>query len=142
MFLSLDGTLIVQVINFIIFVAILWAVFLRPVGAAIARRRAYIDGLITDCDAAIEARRAILARAEAERASALRDADEIVGRARAEASAVADGITAEYAAHVAAKVEAAQAVVALELERAREHEGRLVSELADTLTQRALGGVA
>ena len=45
MFLSLDGTVVIQLINFVIFFALLNIVFLRPVGAAIKRRREYINGV-------------------------------------------------------------------------------------------------
>ncbi len=50
MFLSLDGTVFVQLINFAIFFALLNVLFLRPVGRAIAKRRAYIDNLVSDYD--------------------------------------------------------------------------------------------
>ena len=43
--LNLNATLIVQLVNFIVFLAILNVIFFRPVGAAIAKRRAYLDGL-------------------------------------------------------------------------------------------------
>ncbi len=48
MFLSLDGTLFVQLVNFAIFFALLNVVFLRPVGRAIAKRREYINSLVSD----------------------------------------------------------------------------------------------
>ena len=48
MLLSLDGTLVVQLVNFIIFLVILNVIFLRPVGTAIASRRAYIDKVGAD----------------------------------------------------------------------------------------------
>ena len=48
MLLSLDGTLVVQLINFLIFLVVLNAIFLKPVGEAIAKRRAYIDGVARD----------------------------------------------------------------------------------------------
>jgi len=38
-FLSVDGTLVVQLINFAIFFAVLNVVFLKPVAAAIRKRR-------------------------------------------------------------------------------------------------------
>ena len=49
-FLSIDGTLVVQLINFAIFFAVLSVVFLRPVATAIARRREYINSLVSDYD--------------------------------------------------------------------------------------------
>ena len=42
------NTLIVQLINFAIFFALLNVLFLRPVGKAIRKRREYIDGVVND----------------------------------------------------------------------------------------------
>ena len=46
MLFSFDGTFVVQLINFAIFFALLNVLFLRPVGKAVAQRRAYLDGLV------------------------------------------------------------------------------------------------
>ncbi|MGC8485888.1 MAG: ATP synthase F0 subunit B, partial [Candidatus Baltobacteraceae bacterium] len=46
MLFSIDGTFVVQLINFAIFFALLNVLFLRPVGKAVAQRRAYLDGLV------------------------------------------------------------------------------------------------
>ena len=48
MLLSIYGTLVVQLVNFVIFMVILNAIFLKPVGSAIAARRAYIDKVGAD----------------------------------------------------------------------------------------------
>ena len=63
MFLSLDGTLIVQLVNFAIFFALLNLVFLRPVGRAIAKRRAYINSLASDYERYQEEARSLRAEA-------------------------------------------------------------------------------
>ena len=50
-FFSIDGrTLVVQLVNFAIFFVVLNFVFLRPVSAAIRKRREYINSLVTDYD--------------------------------------------------------------------------------------------
>ncbi len=59
--LNLDATVFVQIVDFIVFLAIMNVIFFRPVGAAIARRRAYIDGLKHDIEET-PARSACLAR--------------------------------------------------------------------------------
>ena len=46
MFLRIDGTFFVQLVNFAIFFAVLNVVFLKPVGAAIRKRREYIESVI------------------------------------------------------------------------------------------------
>lgn len=66
-FLSVNGTLVVQLFNFAIFFAVLYVVFLRPVAAAIGRRRQYINSLVSDYD-----------RYQAEAASLRAQAEEIL----------------------------------------------------------------
>ncbi|MGC1380730.1 MAG: ATP synthase F0 subunit B, partial [Candidatus Baltobacteraceae bacterium] len=64
-FLSIDGTLVVQLVNFAIFFAILNVVFLRPVAAAIRKRREYINSLVTDYDRYQAEARSLREQAEA-----------------------------------------------------------------------------
>src|SRR5579871_6787482 len=97
MFLSLDGTLFVQLLNFAIFFALLNVVFLRPVGRAIAKRRAYIDGLVSDYDRYQAEAHKLRSEAEAIRAEARRRAEQTVAAARAAASNEAAAISRRYA---------------------------------------------
>ncbi|MEA2719800.1 MAG: synthase, partial [Candidatus Eremiobacteraeota bacterium] len=90
--LSLDGTLIVQLVNFIVFLAILNAIFFKPVGAAIARRRAFIDGLRHDIEQLHGEAKTLRGRAEERRAAARREADELIARARVDAGKESDVI--------------------------------------------------
>src|SRR5580704_11718982 len=85
MFLTLDGTSIIQLINFAIFFAILNVVFLRPVGAAIRKRREYIDSVKSDYDRYAHQIAALRAAAEQGRLAARREAEEIVSRERSDA---------------------------------------------------------
>jgi F-type H+-transporting ATPase subunit b len=139
MLLSLDGTLLVQLVNFIIFLIILNAIFLRPVGAAIAKRRAYIDGVSADIERFSQERMTLVAEAEAARATARREADATVAAARAAAQAEAADIVAEHQAQADAIIAAAEATLALEIAQARANEAGVVESLAQTMLERAVG---
>ncbi len=139
MFLSLDNTAWVQLVNFAIFFAILNVVFLRPVGAAIKKRRAYIDGVRSDYDRYAEEGRGFRSQAEQKRAAARREAEERVTQARVAAERQAEGQIAAETAKVEAIVEEARATVAREMQAAKSREGELTQSLARTLLERATG---
>src|ERR1700730_14160101 len=90
--LSLDGTLIVQLVNFIVFLVILNEIFMKPVGAAIARRRAYIDGLMHDMEQLQRDAKELRGQAEARRLAARREAEDAIARARVAAGQEAHGL--------------------------------------------------
>jgi F-type H+-transporting ATPase subunit b len=137
--LSIDGTLIVQVINFIAFVVLLNLVFLKPVGAAIAKRRAYIDGLARDIERGQGEVKALRGQAEDRRAAARREAEAAIAKTRAQAQNEALEELAEYQQRAQGLIEDAQREVAAELEAARAKEPQVVDSLAQTLLDRALG---
>jgi F-type H+-transporting ATPase subunit b len=138
MFLSLDGTLIVQLINFAIFFAVLNVVFLRPVGRAIAERRAYIESLTADYDRAQADARALRARLEEIRASARRQAEQIVAAARSRANDEAAALAADYARRVATIVDEAQRTVEREFAATQPERERLARMLAEQIAERVL----
>jgi len=140
--LSLDGTLVVQLVNFLIFLVVLNAIFLKPVGAAIAKRRAYIDGVARDIEQFEGDVRSLRSQADDRRAAARREADATIAAARAQAQTEAAAITAEYLARAAHLVEHAHTTVAEELAQARAGQQQIVESLADTLLSRAIDGVA
>ncbi len=143
MLLALDGTLWVQLVNFLIFLVVLNAIFLKPVGAAIAKRRAYIDAVASDIEQFESDVKSLRAQAEERRAAARRDADAVFTQARAQAQNEAAAIAADFAARASVITDDAQTVVAREIAQARESEPQIVASLADTLLSRALGpGVA
>ncbi len=139
MLLSLDGTLVVQLINFLVFLVVLNAIFLKPVGAAIAKRRAYIDGVARDIEQFESDIKTLRAQADERRAAARREADAAIAQARSQGQIEAASISGEFAARAARLVEEAHATVARELEAARTNEARIVENLADTLLTRAIG---
>ncbi len=137
-FLALDGTFWMQLINFAIFFVILNAVFLNPVGSAIAKRRAYINSLTTDYDSYAQQLRELAAQAESKRAAARRDADFTLASARATISNDAANVAAQYASESQAIAEAAHQTVATEIEAARRGEAPIVRGLADLMLQRVI----
>jgi F-type H+-transporting ATPase subunit b len=137
--LSLDGTLVVQLVNFLIFLVVLNAIFLKPVGAAIAKRRAYIDGLARDIEQLADDVRTLRTQAEERRAAARREADAAIAAGRSQGQTEAATIAAESAEQAAKLVEDAQATVAREVAIARERETQIIENLAETLLTRAVG---
>ncbi len=130
MLFQIDGTLVVQLVNFAIFLALLNVVFLRPVGKAIAKRREYIEGLTHEYDTAQAAATDLRNQAERIRIDARRDAERILAQARAEASNEAAATSAEYGKRAQAIVDEAQATAARELEEARAGQQSLAEQLA------------
>ncbi|MBV9718974.1 MAG: ATP synthase F0 subunit B [Candidatus Eremiobacteraeota bacterium] len=138
MFLSLDGTFVIQLANFAVFFALLNVLFLKPVGQAIRKRRSYLNGLVSEYDAHQAEATALREKAELVRAQARRDAELTLSRARAETSNATSELAARYAAQVASTIETAQRQAAGELRAARTNEEQLVARLADALVERAV----
>jgi F0F1-type ATP synthase membrane subunit b/b' len=142
MFLQLDGTFWVQLVNFVIFFAILNVVFLRPVGEAIRKRRAYIDSVLNDDERYAREAKALRAEAESKRIAARRESADHFAAARAEAAAEAAAIAREHATVAAELVAQARATIASETGVARGREPELADVLARKLLQRAVGVLA
>jgi F0F1-type ATP synthase membrane subunit b/b' len=138
-FLSLDGTSIVQLINFAIFFAILSAVFLRPVGAAIVKRRAYIDSVTRDAERYRLEAQSLHAEADAKRTAARRTAEELMVRSRGVADAEAAEIVARFTDRANAIAGEAREEVEAEVRAARGRESELAEVLARGLLDRAVG---
>lgn len=138
MFLQLDGTFWVQLINFAIFFALLNVLFLRPVSRAIRQRREYINSVTADYDRYQSEAKALRAQAEEVRLGARRQAEATIAKARGDASNQAAQLATEYNAKAQATIESAQATVASELEAARANEGAVVKQLADLMVQRTV----
>ncbi len=139
MLLSLDGTLVVQLVNFVVFLVILNAIFLKPVGGAIAKRRAYINSVAADIEQFEADIKALRSQAEEQRGIARRDAEASIAEARAAAQGEADAIVSDHQIQASALVAEAQATVALEAVTARAQEEAIVASLARTMLERAVG---
>jgi len=138
MFLSVDGTFWIQLLNFAVFFAILNWVFLRPVGKAIAQRRRYINSLTQDYDLYQAQAAESQAQAESLRAAARRAAAASVAKSRADASNAAAQIAQEYHAKAGAEVAQAQKTVSGELDAARASHPQAAAELAALMISRTL----
>jgi F-type H+-transporting ATPase subunit b len=138
MFLTVDGTLVVQLVNFAIFFALLNVVFLRPVGRAIAKRRQYIDGLVADYDRYQGEAQKLREEAEAIRATARRKAEAAVAAARAAASNEAADISTRYAQQARSTIEGAQSAAAQELDNARGAQSGAVRKIANLMLERVV----
>jgi F-type H+-transporting ATPase subunit b len=137
-FLSVDGTLVVQLVNFAIFFVVLNVVFLRPVAAAIGRRRQYINSLVSDYDRYQAEAASLRAQAESVRASARRDAESRVAALRATASNDAAQLATEYARRAQAIEAQAQQTARSEFDAARAGEPAAARGLADLMLTRVL----
>jgi F-type H+-transporting ATPase subunit b len=137
-FLSIDGTLVVQLVNFAIFFAVLNVVFLRPVASAITRRREYIKSLVSDYDRHQAEAHALRAEADGIRAAARRDAEQRVAAARAQASNEAAELATRYSQQAHGIVEEAQRTVRGELETARAGEPEAVRQVARLMVERVV----
>jgi F0F1-type ATP synthase membrane subunit b/b' len=142
MFIFPDGTLWIQLVNFAIFFVVLNFVFLRPVSAAIRKRREYVNSLVSDYDKYQGEANALRENAERIRAEARREAEHQLSRARAEASNKTAALSADFASRASAVVEEAHRTVGAELDAARSNEDARIRELAAIMVERALGGVA
>jgi F0F1-type ATP synthase membrane subunit b/b' len=137
-FLCVNGTLVVQLANFAIFFAVLSVVFLQPVSRAIARRREYINSLVSDYDRYQAEAGKLRAEAESIRVAARTEAEHRVASARARASNEAADLSSNYAQRVQSVVEAAQTRAHAELEAARAGEGDAVRRLAGLMLDRVI----
>ncbi len=142
MFLAIDATLILQIVNFFVFVAILNAVFLQPVGRALRERRAHIDAVQHDYESHTREVRDLKGKAEELRALARREGVERAQAIRAEAQREAEKILGEAGTQALGIVEEAHATVQREIEAARGNEDALVRDLARSIVERAVGTVA
>lgn len=142
MFLSVDGTFFIQLINFAIFFAILNVVFMRPVARAITKRREYINSVTTDYDRYQAEGNALRARAESIRAAARREAEQLAAKVRAEASNESADVSAKYAQQASEAIQHAERTVEAELVAARAHDKRTIDELAAEIFARAVPEIA
>ncbi len=136
MFLFPDGTLVIQLVNFAIFFAILNVVFLRPVAAAIRRRREHINGLVSDYDRYQAEAKVLRDRAESVRAAARREAQEYIASSGAETSNEIAELATTYARKAQTIVREASQTVEGELETARGNEESVVRALAELMLDR------
>jgi F0F1-type ATP synthase membrane subunit b/b' len=138
-FLSIDWQdVVVQLINFAIFFVVLNVIFLRPVSAAIRRRREYINSLVMDYDQYQSQARSLREEADGVRASARLNAEHRVAAARAAASNEAAELATRYLQQAQGAVGEAQQTAQRELDEARAGESDAVRRVADFMLDRVI----
>lgn len=139
MLLSLDGTLVVQVINFGIFYLILNAVFIAPTRKARMERYERLRKIEEETETLVKQARRIRAETAAFFAAAYREADARISRAEAEANRRAGEIVAAAYADAKAKAEEARKIVESEMQAIQAARSRNIDELASLMLGRVLG---
>ena len=138
MLFSFDGTFVVQLINFAIFFALLNVLFLRPVGKAVAQRRAYLDGLVGGYEKAQSEANALRREAEEVRNEARREADAAIARERARMHEDGVSILAEFSKKANDTIDAANDRVRSEVEALSGDLKELREQLAEQLLAQAV----
>jgi len=139
MLLTIDGTFIAQILNFVVFWMLLNWLFIAPTRRAIEARQRAIAKLHADADAARAQARSLEAEAAGLLDAARRRTDEIMREGAAKAAASTKEIERLAAEEAAATVALAQAKVATERADAAAKQGVFVDELARSMAHRALG---
>lgn len=138
MLLSFDGTLLVQILNFVVFWVLLNYLFIGPTRRAIEARQRFIAEQYAQADALAARARDLQAQADATLDGGRRTVDEAMRAAASQASDEAHAIERKASEEAAATIALAHATVASERAQAIEKQGPFVSELARTMAQRAL----
>jgi len=138
MLLSFDGTLLVQILNFVLFWVLLNYLFIGPTRRAIEARQRFIAEQYAQGDALAARARDLQAQADAILDGGRRAVDEAMRAAASRASDEAHAIERKASEEAAATIALAHATVASERAQAIEKQGPFVGELARTMAQRAL----
>src|SRR5579872_2550964 len=114
MLLSIDGTFLIQILNFIVFWTLLNFLFIGPTRRAIEERQRYIAGVYAAADAFAAEAATLQAEADAILTAARRQTDDAMRTAAARASEESHAIERNAANEAAAQVQLAHATVARE----------------------------
>ena len=139
MLLTLDGTFLIQMLNFVVFWLLLNWLFIAPTRRAIEERMRVIAKLHADADDARARAKAAGSQGTALLDEARKRTDELMRNGAARASASAREIERRAVEEAAATVAIAQAKVAAERAEAVSKQGVFVGELAHSMVRRALG---
>ena len=137
MLLTIDGTFLVQLLNFIVFWTLLNYVFIRPTRRAIEARQKAIDDVNRSAEELRRQAQALRAQAESKLHDARLHSDEVLRSATARATEESNAIDRRAAADAAASVQLAHATVASERAAAVAKQGPLIAELARAMAAKA-----
>ncbi|SRR5579872_305168 len=137
MLLSIDGTFLIQIANFIVFWVLLNVLFIAPTRRAIEERARYVANLYREGDELAAEAAALQAEADRILAGARKRTDETMRAAAAKASDETHAIERRAGEEATATVAMAQATVAAERAAALERQEHFVGELARSMVDRA-----
>jgi F-type H+-transporting ATPase subunit b len=137
--LEINGTFLIQILNFILFGVLLNYLFIAPTRRAIEQRLAYVHGLYSEGDEMAAKAKALQAQADAILGEARRRTEDAMRVAAAHAADEAHAIERKAAEEAAAVIQLAHATVASERKQALEKQQGFVSELARSMVERATG---
>jgi F-type H+-transporting ATPase subunit b len=140
MLLQLDGTFVVQIINFVLFWVLLNYLYIIPTRRAMEARRDYIAGLAADAERFEDEAGALIAQANAKLDQARRTADGIMRAAAADAASQVGAIETKTAERVNEIVMQARSTVEAERTKALAESTAFVRELAAQMAERAIAG--
>jgi F-type H+-transporting ATPase subunit b len=138
MLLSIDGTFLVQMLNFVLFWVLLNFVFIAPTRRAIEERMRLVAGQHREAQglrARVAARKA---EADAAIDAARRRTEQIMREAAVRAANETHDIERKAAEEAAASIALAHAAVASERAQATQKQGPFVEELARAMVTRAI----
>ncbi|HZV78104.1 MAG TPA: hypothetical protein VFF60_00695 [Candidatus Binatus sp.] len=138
MLLSFDGTLLVQILNFVLFWIVLNYVFIGPTRRAIEARQRYISTQHREADELNAQAKALRGQADGILDEARRATDESLRAAGSQAADQARAIERKASEEAAAIAALADATVAGERTQAIAKQAPFVEELARTMASRAL----
>jgi F-type H+-transporting ATPase subunit b len=140
--IEVNATLLIQVVNFLLLLAVLYRFLFKPLMGALEGRSAAIRQQLAEAQAAREEAQRQLAAFDARLREAQAEAQQVRERALREAAQLSERLTAEARAEAARVVETAQAQVAQEVRRARTElraeVGTLATEVAERLIRKSL----
>ena len=140
--IAINWTLGVQLISFLLLLAVLYKLMYRPLLAALEGRSAAIQQQLAEAHAAREEAQRQLGAMEERIRTAQADAQALRERALREAGELRDRLSAEARQEAARLVEAAQAQVGQEVRRARTElraeVGTLAIQIAERLVRKSL----
>lgn len=139
MLLSFDGTLIVQILNFVVFWALLNYLFIAPTRRKIETRMRYIDQQYDECDRLTAEAQAINSQAEELLMQARRDTERTMRAAATHAAREVKALESKTAEEANAIVQLAVATVASERALAAADAAPFVESLAREMVDRAVG---
>jgi F-type H+-transporting ATPase subunit b len=138
MLLTIDGTFLAQILNFVVFWVLLNFVFIAPTRRAIEERMRLIAAQQREAQELRVRAEALKAEADLLIDAARRRTEEIMREASARAAAEVHEIEQKAAEEAAASIALAHKAVASERAQATEKQAPLVQELARAMVSRAI----